>query len=192
MKNLYATLGLSLGLTACAHSQPLPTPAAAQGGVTTPIARSEPAAPTLASCRVDLDCPMNQLCSAQSCVDITPTLAQCKDIQVHFDFDKDDLHAQDEQSLDRAARCLLAEKGVAMMVTGNADERGTEEYNLALGDRRARRVASYLEHRGVSAQQLHTVSYGKDRPLCTEHDEQCWALNRRSAIAPESPTASVR
>ena len=67
-------------------------------------------------------------------------------------------------------------------IEGNADERGTDEYNLALGDQRATSVARYLKALGASPTQLKTVSYGKEKPLCTEHDEECWAKNRRAAV----------
>jgi peptidoglycan-associated lipoprotein len=67
-------------------------------------------------------------------------------------------------------------------IQGNADERGTEEYNMALGDRRARAVAKYLESLGASSAQLATVSFGKENPECNEHDEACWSRNRKAAL----------
>jgi peptidoglycan-associated lipoprotein len=75
-------------------------------------------------------------------------------------------------------------------IQGNADERGTEEYNMALGDRRATTVAHYLESLGASAAQLKTVSYGKENPLCTEHDEECWAKNRRAELKAAEVTST--
>jgi peptidoglycan-associated lipoprotein len=69
-----------------------------------------------------------------------------------------------------------------IMIDGNTDERGTVEYNLALGDKRARAVAEYLKDLGVSDPQLATVTYGKDRPLCEGHDESCWHQNRRADL----------
>jgi peptidoglycan-associated lipoprotein len=70
-------------------------------------------------------------------------------------------------------------------IEGNTDERGTDEWNLALGDKRASAVETYLEQLGVSAAQLKTVTYGKERPLCSEHNERCWAKNRRAALTPK-------
>jgi peptidoglycan-associated lipoprotein len=78
-------------------------------------------------------------------------------------------------------------------ISGNADERGTEEYNMALGDHRAHAVADYLRSLGASDPQLQTVSYGKERPLCGEHDEACWAQNRRAELmAQNSSTKSSK
>jgi peptidoglycan-associated lipoprotein len=134
------------------------------------------------ACSVDGDCLSTQLCSNAVCKAITANMPECGLARVHFDFDKADLHDGEEPTLDRAARCIMAEQKVHVLVTGNADERGTEEYNLALGDRRANAVATYLEHRGVSPLLLRTVSYGKDQPLCREHTESCWTENRRSAV----------
>jgi peptidoglycan-associated lipoprotein len=72
-----------------------------------------------------------------------------------------------------------------VLIEGNADERGTEEWNIALGDKRATAVAEYLQRLGVSQPQLKTVSYGKERPLCEEHNEECWSKNRRAAVRPQ-------
>lgn len=87
--------------------------------------------------------------------------------------------------MQRMARCLKADHALHVTIEGNADERGTQEYNLALGDQRANAVARYLELLGVSAAQLRTVSFGKEQPLCMEHEEGCWAQNRRAAIKPQ-------
>jgi peptidoglycan-associated lipoprotein len=93
--------------------------------------------------------------------------------------------------VERSARCLKADHALHVSIEGNADERGTEEYNMALGDRRATTVKGYLESLGASASQLKTVSYGKENPLCTEHDEECWAKNRRAEMK-GFETAAVR
>jgi len=73
------------------------------------------------------------------------------------------------------------------MIEGYCDQRGTEEYNLALGMRRADAVKNFLVGLGIAAQRVDTVSYGKDRPVCTELDESCWSQNRRAAAIVESP-----
>jgi peptidoglycan-associated lipoprotein len=117
-------------------------------------------------------------------VDITTDLDECSTVRVHFDFNEADLHATESSKLDRIARCLKADQQLHVSIEGNADERGTEEWNIALGDKRATAVAQYLERIGVSKAQLRTVSYGKDRPLCEEHNEECWSKNRRAALKP--------
>jgi peptidoglycan-associated lipoprotein len=149
-----------------------------------PVAKAEPppAAPGAKMCATDLDCGDKQLCINQKCVDITPDLAECTNVRVHFPFNSDEIDGNDKPLLDRSARCLKADHGLHVTIEGNADERGTEEYNMALGDRRANAVAKYLESLGASSIQLKTVSYGKENPECQEHDEACWARNRRAGL----------
>ncbi len=106
----------------------------------------------------------------------------CSTIRVHFAFNSAELEDSERNDLERSASCLKADRALHVAVEGNADERGTEEYNLALGDHRAEHVAKYLSSLGVSKSQLKTVSYGKENPICTEHDESCWAQNRRAEL----------
>jgi peptidoglycan-associated lipoprotein len=154
----------------------------------TQVARQQPG-----PCSADLDCAAKQLCIRGQCVDITANLEECKAIRVHFEFNAADLAEGDKASLDRSARCLKADHDLHVTIEGNADERGTEEYNLALGDKRATAVSSYLQSLGASDSQLKTVSYGKENPLCSEHDEACWAKNRRAAVKPaEVATTSAK
>jgi peptidoglycan-associated lipoprotein len=98
---------------------------------------------------------------------------------VHFAYDKSDVQDQDRGTLQRQAAWLQKYPQVRVTVQGNCDERGTREYNLALGARRANAVKEYLVSLGVSAGRVETISYGKERPSCTESTEDCWAQNRR-------------
>jgi peptidoglycan-associated lipoprotein len=109
-------------------------------------------------------------------------LAACTDVKVHFALNAATIDPADKPLLERAAECLRDNKQLHITIEGNADERGTEEYNLALGDQRARSVATWLERFGASSLQLKTVSYGKEQPECTEHDEDCWSKNRRANL----------
>jgi peptidoglycan-associated lipoprotein len=109
-------------------------------------------------------------------------LAACGDVKVHFDFNSAEIAEQDKPLLERSADCLKQDKKLHVTIEGNADERGTEEYNLALGDQRARSVATYLQRLGTSGLQLKTVSYGKEQPECSGHDEGCWSQNRRASV----------
>jgi peptidoglycan-associated lipoprotein len=113
-------------------------------------------------------------------------MAECSTMRVHFEFNQANLEADDTGKLQRMGRCLMADHALHVIVEGNADERGTEEWNLALGDKRASAVEDYLERLGVSGTQLKRVTYGKDRPLCTQHNEECWAKNRRAALKPKA------
>ncbi len=108
--------------------------------------------------------------------------AACRAARVHFDRDDTMLHPDDYPILQKLAECLQQDHAKRLRIDGNADERGTTEYNLALGERRARQVASYLKLLGVPSDQLATVSYGKEKPLCAEHDEACWRENRRAGL----------
>jgi peptidoglycan-associated lipoprotein len=106
----------------------------------------------------------------------------CENVRVLFAYDSSQLSDDDRDVLMRAARCLASDQKLTVTVEGNADERGTEEYNLALGDRRAAAVQSYLAQLGARPAQVRTVSFGKENPLCTDHDEACWSKNRRADV----------
>jgi peptidoglycan-associated lipoprotein len=99
---------------------------------------------------------------------------------ITFDLDRYEIRPQDRAVLDGNAQWLKANAGALVLIEGHADERGTDEYNLALGERRARTVRDYLVSAGVDVSRITVVSYGEERPLCTERTEACWARNRRA------------
>lgn len=98
--------------------------------------------------------------------------------RVYFDLDQYRLDSDDQAVLQRQAAWLQSYPGVNILVAGNCDERGTREYNLALGERRASVVKDYLESLGVDPARIETVSYGKERPIAGGNDSQSWAQNR--------------
>jgi peptidoglycan-associated lipoprotein len=98
---------------------------------------------------------------------------------IHFDFDRAQIRSADAQILDANADWLRNNADTLLLIEGHADERGTAEYNLALGERRARAARDYLVSRGIAADRISLVSFGEERPECTEHSEACWARNRR-------------
>jgi peptidoglycan-associated lipoprotein len=100
---------------------------------------------------------------------------------IYFDFDQYDIRPGDAKTLEDDATWLKT-NDMLILIEGQCDDRGTDEYNLALGDRRARAARNYLLALGVAADRMSTVSYGKERPVCTEPTEACWALNRRAHI----------
>jgi peptidoglycan-associated lipoprotein len=102
--------------------------------------------------------------------------------RVFFDTDSSDLSDQARATLDKQAEWLNHYNRYAFTIEGHADERGTREYNLALGARRAETVRQYLVSRGVSAARMRTISYGKERPVATCDDISCWSQNRRAVI----------
>jgi peptidoglycan-associated lipoprotein len=103
--------------------------------------------------------------------------------RVFFETDRYDLSAEAQSQLQKQAAWLQQYPAATVTVEGHCDERGTREYNLALGERRANAVANYLTALGVDAGRLSVISYGKERPECTESNEGCWAQNRRGVTA---------
>ncbi|ENX13382.1 peptidoglycan-associated lipoprotein [Acinetobacter colistiniresistens] len=101
---------------------------------------------------------------------------------VHFNYDSSDLSNEDYQTLQAHAQFLVANANSRVALTGHTDERGTREYNMALGERRAKAVESFLITNGVNPQQLEAVSYGKESPVNAGHDEAAWKENRRVEI----------
>ena len=99
---------------------------------------------------------------------------------VHFDYDKADVRDSEKPVLQKNADLLKKFDFVKVTVEGHCDERGSVEYNLALGERRAKAAYDYLISLGVPAAQLRTVSYGKEVPVCSEKNDDCWARNRRA------------
>lgn len=102
---------------------------------------------------------------------------------IHFAYDSAELREPDRQTLNRNAEALKKFDFLRVTVEGHADERGTVEYNLALGDRRSKNALDYLISLGVPADRLKQVSYGKEVPLCQQSNEECWARNRRAHFA---------
>jgi peptidoglycan-associated lipoprotein len=100
---------------------------------------------------------------------------------VYFDFDSAELTAEAKMTLNRQSAFLNVNPTLVIVVEGHADERGTREYNLALGDRRATAVRDYLIANGLNSARVRTVSYGKERPAVEGSSEEAWAKNRRSA-----------
>lgn len=98
---------------------------------------------------------------------------------IHFDFDKSDLTDEARAALDAKIPILMANSDVNIRIAGNCDERGSVEYNIALGQRRAASAKRYLTEHGVAANRIETVSYGEGRPVAEGHDESAWAQNRR-------------
>jgi peptidoglycan-associated lipoprotein len=99
---------------------------------------------------------------------------------VYFEYDQSSLSDDTRGKLSRNAELLKSQPRLDMTIEGHADERGTAEYNLALGERRANAVKSYLASLGIGGERMRTLSYGLERPVCTEHEESCWSRNRRA------------
>ncbi|HEV8639744.1 MAG TPA: peptidoglycan-associated lipoprotein Pal [Methylomirabilota bacterium] len=99
---------------------------------------------------------------------------------IHFDFDRYEIRPDAAKVLEATADWLRTNRDVLILIEGHTDERGTNEYNLALGDRRARAALNYLVSRGVQKNRITTITYGEERPFCTSRNEECWTENRRA------------
>ena len=109
------------------------------------------------------------------------TRPELKDI--YFDFDKAEIRPEARRTLDETAAWLRSNPQYLVLIEGHADERGTNAYNIALGDRRAKAAMNYLVGQGVRSNRISTISYGEERPMCSERTDHCWSLNRRAHFA---------
>ena len=101
---------------------------------------------------------------------------------IYFDYDKSDVRADQQANVQADVAFLQQHPNITFTIEGHCDERGSTEYNLALGDNRASSLKNALVAGGISADRIKTVSYGKEKPFCTEHNEQCWQENRRDHL----------
>jgi peptidoglycan-associated lipoprotein len=178
--NLHARAGLSLLLgggrpeAMCPHPGLESIPASSPNCVAPPPPPPPPPPP--APCPFDASIPATDpRCVAPvAAVDTTAITGP-----IYFDFDKSTIRPDAAATLDRKIPWLQANPGMRIRIEGNADERGSDEYNLALGQRRAASAKRYLVERGIAADRFDLVSYGEERPVCTEHNEACWQQNRR-------------
>jgi peptidoglycan-associated lipoprotein len=154
---MISAMAAALLLAACASDEPAATADASAGGGTTDTGITQGAV---------------QPGSAQD-------FQQNVGDRVFFGFDRYDLTAEAQSQLQKQAAWLAQYPAATVTIEGHADERGTREYNLALGERRANAVANYLTALGVDAGRISVISYGKERPDCVESNESCWAQNRR-------------
>lgn len=118
-----------------------------------------------------------------SCAKKKPSSAAKSDVglqRIHFDFDQSNIKAEFEPVLQSNAAWLQANNKKKVVIEGHCDERGTNEYNIALGDRRANSSKAYLQKLGISGDRTSTVSYGEERSMANCHDESCWWQNRRA------------
>jgi len=144
-----------------------------------------------AECSVDTDCGMGVPCVSGQCQrSTTGVSADCRPMAgrsgeiiaietIAFEFDQHDLTAAGRSSLDKAAECMQKSPQVQVVLEGHCDDRGTQEYNLALGEKRANTVLKYLSNLGVNVSRMKTRSKGENEPVCRETADSCWTQNRR-------------
>jgi peptidoglycan-associated lipoprotein len=180
-----ALTALSLTFSGCAKKVVAKAPPPPVPVQNTPAARSTPA-PTR-----NYSQPAQAASTTPPRMPDAATRARIQDLlnriqDAYFDYNKHTLRPDAEAALKMDAQTLAdiikQYPDFKLTVEGYADERGSDEYNLALGDARAKQTKEYLSNLGLPGNQLATISYGKDKPICTEHDEDCWQKNRRTHI----------
>jgi peptidoglycan-associated lipoprotein len=164
-------------LAACSHHTPPATPPAPQQVASTPTPPPATAAPAPAPAPAKVDD------SA-----IRSILTQ----MTFFQYDRSDLTGQDETTLAAKIPILAANPSVALRVTGNCDDRGSDEYNLALGQRRAQAAKRYLTQHGIAETRISVISYGKERPISSGDNEAAWAQNRNDQFEITSSTGVLQ
>ena len=132
-------------------------------------------------CEPDVECGANAPCPAGKRCDGGTCVSACTLGSVNFDFNQSRIRLDMRDTLNNNAECIKAD-GRSVRVEGHGDERGTEEYNMALGEKRANATKKYLGDLGISGGSMRTMSYGEERPVCTESNETCWAQNRRADL----------
>ncbi len=170
---LVAVLGIAALVSACGGNPPPAAQPSRPAVPATPPPAPPPSAPRDVAVQQD-DYAMLRLKSADE-IDRMGLLTD-----VRFEFDSAEIREADRSVIAKNAEVLKKFDFLKITVEGHCDERGTVEYNLALGDRRAKAVSEYLVSLGVPAERLKTVSYGKEVPVCQEASEDCWARNRRA------------
>ena len=153
-------------------------PAPTGGATTTPAGTAPAGARSSDGARSDSQSAMATPATARPAPGDFVPAPQLED--VHFDFDKYEIRPGDARVLDANAAWLKTNGDRLLLIEGHCDERGTNEYNVALGERRAKATMNYLVAHGVAATRITIVSYGEERPACSEHTEACWAKNRRA------------
>ena len=175
------SLLLGLMLTGCAK-RPATTAATSAPSPATPPSTAPPSTPPAAMAPAPSG-PAAPAAPATAAPATRPSpkeftaIAALKD--VFFDFDKYDVRPEDAKTLDANAAWLKTNADNLVLIEGHCDERGTNEYNLALGERRAKATMNYLVSQGVQANRITIISYGEERPVCNEKTESCWSKNRR-------------
>ncbi len=178
---LVALAGVALAVGACNHPKPQPpTPPPAAPETPPPAPQPPPTAQAPQVSEYDRIKAMDK-----DAINQLGLLAP-----IHFDYDKSDIREGDRQILTKNAEVLKKFDFLVTTVEGHCDERGTVEYNLALGERRAKTAMDYLVSLGVPAARLKMISYGKEVPLCREMADECHARNRRDAFVVTGKTAN--
>ena len=177
----FALLILALILVGCAKRPQL---AQAQAPAPTGAAVTEPAAPVVSPQPSVPRAPEPPPTSPTPAAPMPPPANEFAEVvalqDIYFDFDRYNIRPDAVSTLAANVDWMKSNPDALILIEGHCDERGTNEYNIALGDRRAHAAVAYLVSRGIDAKRFTTISYGEERPVCAEHTETCWSRNRRA------------
>jgi len=171
-------------LAACASDEEMPPPMTMATAAPAPAPAPAPPRPAPAPAPMAAPAPAGVV--AGSIIDFQQNVGD----RVFFGYDRSDVEDTGRSTLQKQAAWLQRFPTVVLTIEGHADERGTREYNLALAARRAQAVRDYLVSLGVSGARIETISYGKERPICVQSDDACWAQNRRGVSTIKSGAVS--
>jgi peptidoglycan-associated lipoprotein len=185
-----ALFAAALAVAAC-HKAPPPAPAPAPAPAPTPDNSAAEARARAAAARADsiarADAARRDASARQDAArrvrEAAAAARATLETAIYFDFDKEELRPDAQQALDAKAALLNSQGALRIRIDGNADDRGSDEYNLALGQRRSASAKRYLEARGIDGSRVEVVSFGKERPVCKEEAESCWQQNRRDGFS---------
>jgi peptidoglycan-associated lipoprotein len=174
-------MGMMLSLLAAGCAKKVET---AQQSVTPPEERVTPQTPASPEESMKEQSPTvkeSEMAPPGSSISATSTSLE----MIHFDYDKATIRPDAKATLEKHAKWLQANPKAKIQIQGHCDERGTNEYNLALGERRAQTTKRFLTAMGIDGRRLDTISYGEERPTCIEHNESCYGKNRRAEFIVE-------
>jgi len=170
-------LAASAGLAACTHAQPVAD------------AKATEAPPAAATTNEGAKVLPAEEFHAKGQAELDQALAQLRGVTVFFEFDSATLTKEASDKLSAVGNILVQHPELTVRIEGNADERGSEQYNLALGQRRAETARRYLDKLGVKGEQVTAISFGAEHPKATGHDEESWKQNRRDDVTASTPAA---
>ena len=187
MKRVHSLVLMGFGVAlvaACAKKEPevAPAPANADSMAAAERARADSIAADSARRAQEEAERLARQRAADSAAAVAAAAAEVRNTlaaMIHFDFDKSNIRPDDAGMLDQKVAILNANPDLRIRINGHCDERGSDEYNLALGNRRSTAAKNYLVSHGVDASRIETASYGEERPVAMGHDEDSWAQNRR-------------
>jgi peptidoglycan-associated lipoprotein len=173
------SIAVAAGLVACAGAQPKPDASAQQTQPKPETKAVEAAKPSTPA----------EAFHTQGQADLDKALEQLRNVSVFFEFDSSTLTKDAQQKLTTVSGILTQHPELKVRIEGNADERGSEQYNLALGQRRADSAKKYLDNLGVKPEQITSISFGAEKPKAPGHDEEAWKQNRRDDVNPQKDSA---